>query len=115
MFEPEKLSDLATNLISNGDNDLLWSAASTWEMAIKSATGKLSLPTDVPAFVARVMIEQGFHSLAVEHSHAAHVATLPRHHRDPFDRLLVAQATLERVPVLSLDRAFDPYGVHRLW
>ncbi len=115
MFEPEKLSSRASSLIGDADNVLFWSAASTWEMTIKSRTGKLSLPPDVPAFVARVMQEQGFSPLVVEHTHAAHVATLPDYHRDPFDRLLVAQATLEGIPILSVDQAFDPYGVSRLW
>ncbi|MEW6280643.1 MAG: type II toxin-antitoxin system VapC family toxin [Candidatus Eremiobacterota bacterium] len=115
MFEPEKLSGQATRWLLDPDNDLLWSAASTWEMAIKSRTGKLRLPPDLPAFVARVMREQGFVPLAVEHSHSSHVATLPDYHRDPFDRLLVAQAILEGVAILSIDEALDPYGIERIW
>jgi PIN domain nuclease of toxin-antitoxin system len=108
---PDRLSTEARSLLENVENVLLFSAASSWEIAIKHALGKLVLP-DAPSRYVPAQIEKtGVTPLPVEHSHALHVADLPPHHRDPFDRLLVAQARLERVPIVTTDARFRPYDV----
>ena len=103
-------SDLRSEL---GDDKtrLLLSAASSWEIAIKWALGRLSLPEPPATYVPSRMQRTNVEPLAVTHSHALQVATLARYHRDPFDRLLVAQAQLEGVPLLTADRVFDAYDV----
>jgi PIN domain nuclease of toxin-antitoxin system len=94
--------------------ELHLSAASVWEMAIKSSLGRLTLPSPLGQYVADKMAE-GFRVLPVDWSHAAAVERLAFHHRDPFDRLLAAQALVERMPVVSRDRVFRKYGVALVW
>jgi PIN domain nuclease of toxin-antitoxin system len=83
------------------------SAASVWEVAIKSALGKLNADAED---VRRALEPSGFLELPVTAEHAAHVAGLPQHHRDPFDRLLVAQCQIERMVLLTADSQLEPYG-----
>jgi PIN domain nuclease of toxin-antitoxin system len=109
--EPEKFGEEARGLIDDGANDLLFSAASSWEIAIKYALDKLPLPLPPREYVLSRMESSGVSPLPVEHRHALRVAELPHHHRDPFDRLLVAQAQLEGVPLLTADRQIEPYDV----
>jgi PIN domain nuclease of toxin-antitoxin system len=87
------------------------SAASLWEIAIKTRLGKLEAPADLPDHLA----DLGFTFLLVSPEHAWSVRELPDHHRDPFDRLLVAQAQVERVPILTVDPVFDAYDVEVVW
>jgi PIN domain nuclease of toxin-antitoxin system len=105
------LSPTAREAIAEPANDVLVSTASIWEIAIKRALGKLSAPDDLPAHVEA----GGFGWLAVSAEHAWEVRGLPEHHRDPFDRLLVAQALLERMPIISADPCFAAYGVEARW
>ncbi len=112
--EPEKLGPQARALIEDVGNELLLSAASVWEIAIKVGVGKLALPEPVSTYVSSRMQSSGVSALVVSHAHAAGVADLPRHHRDPFDRLLVAQAMSEGVPILSSDAQFDAYDSERI-
>lgn len=93
---------------------LLFSAASSWEIAIKWAVGRLSLPEPPATYVPSRMQRTNVEPLAVTHSHALQVASLPRHHRDPFDRLLVAQAQVEGVPLVTVDRTLDDYDVETI-
>lgn len=81
--------------------------ASLWEIAIKSALGKLDAPDDLPERVQQL----GFELLPIESQHVWRVRSLPHHHGDPFDRLLIAQAVLERLPVVTADRAFEDYDI----
>jgi PIN domain nuclease of toxin-antitoxin system len=111
---PERLSDSTRALVVAADNELLFSAASAWEIAIKHALGKLRLPEAPEAYVLRLMTRTGVTPLPVYHRHALHVATLPPRHRDPFDRLLVAQAQLENLPILTADRSFELYDVETI-
>lgn len=111
---PERLRPATRALLEDPSHELLLSAASIWEMAIKSGLGKLTLPGDPEAVVPDMMERSGVTPLPVHASHALRVASLPPHHRDPFDRLLVAQAQLEGVPVLTADRAFLAYDVEVL-
>ena len=87
------------------------SAASAWEIAIKHALGKLPLPEPPAIYVPERMRLSGFAGLAVTHAHALAVAVLPPHHRDPFDRILVAQARVEGLTLVTADAALEPYDV----
>jgi PIN domain nuclease of toxin-antitoxin system len=112
---PERFSPHALGLVSDLENELFFSAASAWEIAIKFALGKLSLPLPPTQYVPSRMASSGVRGLAVTHGHALHVATLPHHHRDPFDRLLVAQAQLEELPILTADQQLAAYDVTLHW
>lgn len=109
--EPERLSDDARALVEDPELELLLSAASAWEIAIKHTVGKLDLPGDPGDVVPDWMVRTAVTPLPVHHSHALHVAVLPPHHSDPFDRLLVAQAQLEDVPILTADSPLGDYDV----
>ena len=111
---PERFSAERRRQIDRSDTELLLSAASAWEMAIKFALGKLPLPERPEAYVPSRMRLTRTTSLPVTEAHALQVAELPRHHRDPFDRLIVAQAQLERLPILTADPLFAPYDVETL-
>lgn len=91
------------------------SIASCWEMAIKVSIGKLTVPTPVDRFVQEQLEINGFSLLPISLEAAAAVADLPFHHRDPFDRLLAAQARRERIAIVSADPVFKKYGVRRIW
>jgi PIN domain nuclease of toxin-antitoxin system len=101
------LDPAVRELIEDGGNIVVVSAASVWEVAIKRRLGKLKAPAGFAAAAARV----GFDALAITHEHAERAGTLPPHHRDPFDRMLVAQAQVERLTIVSRDTAFDRYDV----
>jgi PIN domain nuclease of toxin-antitoxin system len=108
---PERFSARARALVEARENVLYLSAASAWEMAIKHALGKLRLPEPPVTYVPARLSALGVQPLAIEHQHALHVATLPAHHRDPFDRLLVAQAQLDDLPILTADPLIGAYDV----
>ncbi len=108
---PERFSGSTRALVTAIENDLFLSAASAWEMAIKYSLGKLRLPGPPADVVPELMAKTAVSPLPVHHSHALHVARLPPHHRDPFDRLLIAQAQLEDLPILTADVQFEPYDV----
>lgn len=110
----EKLSAAARSALESVDNSLWISAASIWEMAIKISIGKLVVSGGLANF--RKSAEQGgIQVLDITGIHAERVAALPFHHRDPFDRLLIAQAELEQMSLVSQDEALDAYGVKRIW
>lgn len=113
--DDERLSGRAREILSDRGNRLLWSAASTWELAIKASLGKLKLPDPVGAFVDRRLAQHAIDVLQISHSHAAVVEELPFHHRDPFDRLLVAQAKSEQVRLLTGDPWVRAYGLDVAW
>lgn len=105
------LSAPARDELAEPTNEPLVSAASVWEIAIKRSLGKLTAPDDLPDRI----VEQGFLWLPVNAAHAWQVRNLPLHHRDPFDRLLVAQALTERLPIITTDARFHDYGVEVRW
>ncbi len=109
-----RLSRAARRALENTDNELILSAASVWEMAIKAGLGRLTLPATVEEYIAE-KVESGFGVLAVDWTHAATVEKLPPHHHDPFDRLLAAQALAEDLPLVTGDAAFSAYGVKVVW
>jgi len=109
-----KLSRRASAIIANQNNTVLVSAAIAWELAIKVNLGKfdaLSLTTELPRYTE----EEGFEELPISMEQAVRAGLLPLHHRDPFDRLLVAQAQALNVPILSADTVLDQYDVKRVW
>jgi len=108
---PERLAPASRRLLTKSDNELLLSAASAWEIAIKHGLGKLRLPDTPERAIPELMARTGVVSLPVLHRHALRVATLPRKHGDPFDRLLVAQAQIEDLAILTADRSFRLYDV----
>ena len=112
--DPDRIRpELAAELRAN-QTRLLLSAVSSWEIAIKWAIGRLPLPEPPATYVPSRMQRTNVEPLAVTHSHALQVATLPRHHGDPFDRLLVAQAQLEGVPLVTVDGALDVYDIETI-
>lgn len=105
------LPSAARDVIADPTNEPLVSAASLWEIAIKRSLGKLTVPDDLP----QTIVGEGFGWLPVSERHAWRVRDLPLRHRDPFDRLLVAQALSEALPVVTGDRRFGEYGVDVRW
>lgn len=111
LADDPRLSKRALDLLASGRHTVLLSAVVAMEIAIKAPLGKLDVPGDACA----VVLAAGAEELPITIEHAQGVAALPLHHRDPFDRLLIAQALAEDAVVLSADRAFDAYGCRRRW
>jgi PIN domain nuclease of toxin-antitoxin system len=114
-WDDPQLSATAKALILDPANHKLVSPASPWEVAIKVSLKKLDIGGPYLGFFPQQMARTNFEFLDMTDEHMAAVAALPFHHRDPFDRMIVAQAMTENIPVVSVDVAFDPYGVTRLW
>jgi PIN domain nuclease of toxin-antitoxin system len=114
LVSPEKFSKAALELLEGSEHELLLSAASSWEIAIKYALGKLALPEPPCDYVPDRVLESGVIGLPVEHRHALTVAELPSHHRDPFDRILVAQAIVESLPILTADPQLSRYEIETI-
>ncbi len=102
-------------LIGDESNAIHVSAATAWEIATKARLGKLPGALDVAADIGGAVASQGFIAMPVTIPHAQRAGALPGPHRDPFDRMLIAQSQMEDVPLVSLDDVFDGYGVTRLW
>ncbi len=115
ILDDPQLSASARKLIEDPANDVEVSPASYWEIAIKIGKGKYALPEPYETFMERQIATNDFHILHILPKHTSVLTTLPPHHNDPFDRLLVAQATVEAIPIVSVDVALDAYGVTRLW
>jgi PIN domain nuclease of toxin-antitoxin system len=109
------LSNAARVVLANRTNEIFLSAATIWEMAIKAALGKLVLAQPVSSFVSSQIAQYQFLPLTITLDHAYQVETLPPYHNDPFDRLLIVQATLENLVILTRDPEFAQYGVSTLW
>lgn len=110
-----RLSPRARKIIGAGESRLFLSAASGWEMAIKARLGRLQLLDDFERFVTEQLALNAIESLPVQMIHALHVYQLPDLHRDPFDRLLVAQAKLENLPILTADPQIAQYPIKTIW
>ena len=110
-----QLSARAHEILADGTNDLFLSSASGWEIAIKAQLGKLQLPSAPERFVPEQLALNAMESLPIHLSHALHVYNLPPKHRDPFDRILVAQSRLERMPIITLDPQIAQYDVTVIW
>lgn len=109
------LSATARQLIEDAANSKHVSPASYWELAIKISIGKYVLHEPFETFIDRAIRQNGFQILPIEPRHTAALINLPFHHRDPFDRLIVAQAIVENLILVSADPAFDAYSIQRLW
>lgn len=110
-----QLSPTAASRILDPATTKLVSPASYWEIAIKISIGKYRLAEPYVDFMRRAVEGNGFEVLHIEYRHTAALIDLPMHHRDPFDRLLVAQALVENIPIVSDDRSLEAYAVTRLW
>jgi PIN domain nuclease of toxin-antitoxin system len=110
-----KLSKKAGKIIADLDNACYFSLVSSWEIAIKCSIGKLELTIPLREYIPQHMAVNAFKQLPISFQHVSRVETLPLHHRDPFDRLLAAQAMTEKLVIVSADESFDLYGVQRVW
>lgn len=110
-----QLSEAVRAIIADGDNQIFLSAASAWEIAIKAALGRLSLPEPPEQYVANRLTLHRMQGLPIQLSHALRVYSLPEIHRDPFDRLLVAQSQMEKMPILTADENISSYEVEVIW
>ena len=108
---PNRLNRQARILLSSEREGLFLSAASSWEITVKFALGKLTLPEPPAKYIPMWMQNWGIHSLDISHRHALAIGDLPSHHQDPFDRILIAQARLEGMVLLTADRVFEKYAV----
>jgi PIN domain nuclease of toxin-antitoxin system len=106
--QPERLSKPARELIENPDNALYFSAASIWEIAIKSSLGREDFKADA-RLIRRGLIDNGYQEIAISSEHAAGVQALPLVHKDPFDRLLIAQSLVEGMPLVTMDPLLSQY------
>lgn len=109
------LSEVASASITSVRNECFVSLASCWELAIKTSIGKLRLSKPVERFIPEELAANDFQLLPIDFRHVAKVETLPFHHRDPFDRLLVAQSLIEKMTMVSADGVLSRYGVKRVW
>ena len=115
VLDAPELSDAAKRLMINGENNLYWSAASSWEVAIKYQLGKLPLPHDPGHYIPKLLATNAIESIPITDEHSFTTGRLPFYHRDPFDRILVAQAMVEGLAILSKDAAFSHYAVKVIW
>jgi PIN domain nuclease of toxin-antitoxin system len=112
--QPERLPDKVRDKL-NSEDVLLFSYASVWEIAIKSAISKIELQWSIKEFVDLTTEKHALQMLQISLPHIYQTQQLPLHHRDPFDRLLVAQSIIENIPIISSDVIFDVYGIERIW
>lgn len=110
-----KLSEKVKSLFLDEDNDIAISMASIWEMAIKISLNKLKIPGPLAEFVAEHIKGNKINILPIELNHIYHLENLPFFHRDPFDRLIIAQAMAENMSILGQDEVFDQYSINRIW
>lgn len=109
------LSPTARALIEDPANERSVSVASPWEIAIKYSLGRIQLAQPFHIFLPQQLLHNRMDLLGITMAHTAVIATLPYHHKDPFDRMIIAQALVESLPVISIDTIFDAYGVNRIW
>jgi len=111
----DRLSERASRTIADGRNEIFLTAASIWEIAIKARLGRLSIPGDPGQFIGGQVVENAFRGLPIVAGHALRIWELPDHHRDPFDRMLVAQAQVEGLALISRDPEVARYDVEVVW
>ena len=112
----KRISDKIISIISDVNNDIFLSSASCWEVVIKSKIGKLSISeASVPDFINRQIIDNQIIPLAIDSGHALNVYNLPDYHRDPFDKIIISQAIIEELPIITADNLFSKYPVKIIW
>jgi PIN domain nuclease of toxin-antitoxin system len=112
---PERLSQTVTNLLTDTSNIWMLSIASVWEMQIKLQLGKLKLNSTLPTLIDNQQRVNNLQILPIELAHIYALNNLSNHHKDPFDRILIAQAIVEQIAIMSIDEVFDNYPIQRLW
>jgi PIN domain nuclease of toxin-antitoxin system len=110
-----QLSQAVRDIIADSENTLYLSVASSWEIIIKFKTGKLPLPELPTQFIQSCLRVNRFENMAIDLPHVLQINTLPDHHKDPFDRILIAQAQVENIPILTVDRLIVQYPVQTIW
>ncbi|HXX57697.1 MAG TPA: type II toxin-antitoxin system VapC family toxin [Thermodesulfovibrionales bacterium] len=115
LTDDPRLLGQVRRIIADGENELFLSAASCWEISIKYQLKRLTLPDKPDVFISDQMAENAIRGLPILASHALHVFHLPRLHRDPFDRMIVSQSRLERLPVMTSDPLISQYKVPIIW
>jgi len=113
--EPSRLGPDALSTVQDPLNDRLLSAATIWELAIKYGQGKITLSMPYRIWLETAITDLKLEILPVTVEYAERQSTLPAHHKSPFDRMMIAQVLVENIPIVSIDAAFDPYGVLRIW
>ncbi|MBS4028446.1 MAG: type II toxin-antitoxin system VapC family toxin [Ignavibacteriales bacterium] len=114
-FGSQQLPQRVVDIIDNEENVVFLSLASVWEIGIKVNIGKMKLIEPLNNFVRRQILEYDYRLMEISFEHIIEAVSFPLHHRDPFDRLLVAQCKIENLPVISNDTMLDKYGVERIW
>jgi PIN domain nuclease of toxin-antitoxin system len=112
--DDEKLPSSTKNQIEDIDNEILVSIVSLWEIAIKTSLGKLEISNDIPSMIKKIEMN-GFTILPIFPEHTVCVSTLPFHHRDPFDRMLISQSITENIRIISKDGVFGEYDIDCFW
>ncbi|MEX0271932.1 type II toxin-antitoxin system VapC family toxin [Leptolyngbyaceae cyanobacterium UHCC 1019] len=115
VIDDSQLSNTARAIIVEPTNTIYLSVVSAWEIIIKERTGKLSLPEPPETYIPSRLTSNRFVTLTVEMQHVLQIASLPDHHRDPFDRLLIAQSQIENLPLLTVDHLIHQYSVKVIW
>lgn len=115
IIDNPQISSRVRDIMSNSSNELFLSAASCWEIAIKAKIGRIKLPDRPQIFVSQQMALNTIQGLPIQISHALHVFNLPHHHKYPFDRIIIAQAQLEKLPILTSDAMISKYKVKIIW
>jgi PIN domain nuclease of toxin-antitoxin system len=115
LVDDARLSERARTLVADPGTDLFFSAASSWEISIKAALGRLELPGPPRTLIPKILRQQSIEPVQITHAHALAVGELPPHHRDPFDRMLIAQGKLEKLPIVTSDPVFARYGAKTVW
>ena len=110
-----RLSGQAREIIGDGRNELFFSVVSGWEISIKAGLGRLDVPEDLESFIADQLSRNAIQGLPIYLRHALYTRVLPDHHRDPFDRILVSQAVLEEMSLLSADSQISSYPIEVIW
>lgn len=115
IVDDPRLSARAAAIIRDPNSEIWFSAASAWEIAIKAQLGRITFEDDPVEFIPRQVVANGFRNLPIQSDHALHVLKLPLLHRDPFDRMLAAQALVEKMVLLTADQTMPAYGVQVIW
>lgn len=113
--DDSRISNRAIEFMTEGSNDLFFSSASCWEIAIKSDLGRIELPDKPESFITSQLNVNGIEPLPIYLRHALNIVNLPGIHKDPFDRMLISQAQLEELPIISSDKIIKKYDIEVIW
>ena len=113
--DDRRLSQTARDVIAEGQNDILFSAVCGWEIAIKASLGRIEAPADFARFLTGQITKNDFRVQVIELAHTLQVRELPHHHRDAFDRLLIATCQVEKIPLLTSDSQLSAYEIETIW